>query len=97
MNALMGCHMSEEKPRKGNEIVSGSRDNPGLRDKPDDPDSRDDEGAHIADEPVGEVNTGEPAIRNPITDTGLPVEEQIRKEWEPNKDGGLPILQPRRR
>jgi hypothetical protein len=92
--------MSEEKPRKGNEIVSSSRDNPGLRDKPHmpaDPGSRGDEGAHIADEPVGEVNTGEPAIRSPITDTGLPVEEQIRKEWEPNKDGGLPILQPRRR
>jgi hypothetical protein len=27
----------------------------------------------------------------PTTDTGLPVEEQVRKEWDPRK-GGLPIL-----
>ena len=25
------------------------------------------------------------------TDTGLPVEEQVRKEWDPNK-GGLPTF-----
>jgi hypothetical protein len=27
----------------------------------------------------------------PTTDTGLTVEEQVRKEWDPNK-GGLPIF-----
>ena len=27
----------------------------------------------------------------PTTDTGLPVEEQVRKEWDPSK-GGLPIF-----
>ena len=26
----------------------------------------------------------------PDTETGLPVEEQVRKEWDPKKDGGLP-------
>ncbi len=28
---------------------------------------------------------------SPTTDTGLSVEEQIRKEWDPN-NGGLPIF-----
>ena len=28
---------------------------------------------------------------SPVTDTGLVVEEQIRKEWDPKKKGGLPI------
>jgi hypothetical protein len=33
-----------------------------------------------------------------MTETGLPVEEQIRKEWDPKKDGGLPTpLASRRR
>ncbi len=47
---------------------------------------------HIADEPVGEVETGEPTVRSPVTDTGLPVEEQIDKQWDSNKDGGLPTF-----
>jgi hypothetical protein len=25
-----------------------------------------------------------------VTKAGLPVEEQVRKEWDPKKDGGLP-------
>ena len=25
------------------------------------------------------------------TSTGLPVEDQVRKEWDPKKQGGLPI------
>ena len=33
----------------------------------------------------------EPTVHSPNTSTGLPVEEQVRKEWEPRK-GGLPIL-----
>ena len=32
-----------------------------------------------------------PAVHSPTTSTGLPVEEQVRKEWDPSK-GGLPIL-----
>jgi hypothetical protein len=46
---------------------------------------------HIADEPVTEAEPLEPEVKSPTTDTGLPVEEQIHKEWDPNKDGGLPI------
>jgi hypothetical protein len=30
-------------------------------------------------------------VQDPKTSTGLPVEEQVRKEWNPRK-GGLPIL-----
>lgn len=33
----------------------------------------------------------EPTVHNPNTSTGLPVEEQVRKEWDPRKKG-LPIL-----
>ena len=29
---------------------------------------------------------------SPNTSTGLPVEEQVRKEWDPRKKGGLPIF-----
>ena len=45
---------------------------------------------HIADEPVGEAGSADAAVQSPTTETGLPVEEQIRKKWDPNKDGGLP-------
>jgi hypothetical protein len=31
------------------------------------------------------------ASPGPVTDTGLSVEEQVRKEWDPGK-GGLPIF-----
>ena len=34
--------------------------------------------------------------QSPTTSTGLPVEEQIRKEWDPRK-GGLPTFCPLRR
>jgi hypothetical protein len=45
---------------------------------------------HIADEPLlDQPDGGE--VRNPTTETGLPVEDQVRKEWEPGKDGGLPM------
>ena len=46
---------------------------------------------HVADEPVGEAASPDATIQSPITDTGLAVEEQIRKEWDPKKKGGLPI------
>jgi hypothetical protein len=29
--------------------------------------------------------------RSPTTSTGLPVEDQVRKEWDP-REGGLPIF-----
>lgn len=31
--------------------------------------------------------------QNATTDTGLPVEKQVRKKWDPKK-GGLPIFYP---
>ena len=37
--------------------------------------------------PRGEEN----APRSPTTPTGLPVEDQVRKEWDPRK-GGLPTF-----
>jgi len=33
----------------------------------------------------------EHTTRSPRTSTGLPVEDQVRKEWDPRK-GGLPIF-----
>jgi hypothetical protein len=45
---------------------------------------------HVADEPAGEVTPEDPIRQNPVTDTGLVVEEQVRKEWDPKKNGGLP-------
>ena len=31
-------------------------------------------------------------VRSPTTSTGLPIEEQVRKEWDPRKMGGLPTF-----
>jgi hypothetical protein len=45
---------------------------------------------HLADEPVGGAGSLDAGIKSPVTETGLPVEEQIRKEWDPKKKGGLP-------
>jgi hypothetical protein len=45
---------------------------------------------HIADEPVTEADSPDATVRSPMTETGLPVEEQIRKEWDPKRKGGLP-------
>jgi hypothetical protein len=45
---------------------------------------------HIADEPVEDADAIGATVQRPVTESGLPVEEQIRKEWDP-KDGGLPI------
>jgi len=47
---------------------------------------------HLADkmfEPETSID-GQPN-HAPTTSTGLPIEEQVRKEWNPRK-GGLPIL-----
>jgi len=45
---------------------------------------------HLADDPVGEADALGATVQSPTTRTGLPVEEQVRKEWDPKKDGGLP-------
>ena len=52
---------------------------------------------HIADEPAPEPGESEAGVQQPVTETGLPVEEQVRKEWDSNKDGGLPTLLKTRR
>ena len=46
---------------------------------------------HVADEPVADADALGATVQSPTTETGLPVEEQIRKEWDPKKDGGLPV------
>ena len=33
-----------------------------------------------------------PSGRSSTTSTGLSVEDQIRKEWDPRKGGGLPVF-----
>jgi hypothetical protein len=45
---------------------------------------------HLVEE-VYEENRPEGETQSPTTDTGLPVEEQVRKEWDPKK-GGLPTF-----
>ena len=45
---------------------------------------------HIADEPLAETDAAEGTVQSPVTETGLSVEEQVRKEWDPKKQGGLP-------
>jgi len=47
---------------------------------------------HLADkvfEPTGSID--EQPTHSPTTSTGLPIEDQVRKEWNSRK-GGLPIL-----
>ena len=51
---------------------------------------------HLAEkvfEPLPEA-APEHTVQSPTTDTGLTVEKQVRKEWDPGK-GGLPTLCPR--
>ncbi len=38
------------------------------------------------------VSDEEHTGRSPTTSTGLPVEDQVRKEWDPRKGGGLPTF-----
>lgn len=47
---------------------------------------------HVADEPVAEIEPEAPTEQPPTTDSGLVVEDQIQKEWDPQKDGGLPTF-----
>jgi hypothetical protein len=46
---------------------------------------------HVADEPVADADPLGATVQKPTTETGLSVEEQVRKEWDPKKDGGLPV------
>ena len=45
---------------------------------------------HLVDK-VYEHKPAEGRVQNPTTDSGLPVAEQVRKEWDPKK-GGLPTF-----
>lgn len=63
-------------------------DKPNTR--PSDAPMPEDQGHHIADEPIADADSIDATVQSPVTETGLPVAEQIRKEWDPNKDGGLP-------
>ncbi|MGE5271768.1 MAG: hypothetical protein ACM3JG_19070 [Thiohalocapsa sp.] len=57
------------------------------------PNSNNEKGPHhVADEPVAEIEPEEPTEQPPTTETGLVVEDQIQKEWDPQKDGGLPTF-----
>jgi hypothetical protein len=44
----------------------------------------------VADEPVTEADALGATVQSPTTESGLSVEEQVRKEWDPKKQGGLP-------
>ncbi len=46
---------------------------------------------HLVKDVPDKPAESEPTVHSPNTATGLPVEEQVRKEWNPRK-GGLPIL-----
>ena len=53
---------------------------------------------HVADEPVGEADALNATVQSPTTESGLSIEEQIRKEWDPKRQGGLPTsVKPRSR
>jgi len=53
---------------------------------------------YVADEPVADADSPDATVHSPTTETGLPVEEQIRKEWDPMRQGGLPTsVKPRSR
>jgi hypothetical protein len=46
---------------------------------------------HLADKVFEPTAEEEHATQDATTSTGLPVEDQVRKEWDPQK-GGLPIF-----
>ena len=48
---------------------------------------------HVADKLIEPAETlGQPVMHKPTTRAGKPVEEQVRKEWDPKKKGGLPTF-----
>jgi hypothetical protein len=46
---------------------------------------------HLVDR-VYDPKTPEKKPRSSTTESGISVEEQVRKEWDPKKGGGLPIF-----
>lgn len=46
---------------------------------------------HLVDK-VFDPDSAEKHQQPPTTESGTPVEEQVRKEWDPKKDGGLPVF-----
>ena len=46
---------------------------------------------HLVDRVYDPQSRGRPS-RPSTTESGTPVEEQVRKEWDPKKGGGLPIF-----
>ena len=47
---------------------------------------------HVADVTTDTLPGEEPVVQSPVTPSGNPVEEQVRKEWDNNRDGGLPTF-----
>jgi hypothetical protein len=68
--------MGDRKQKPGTGVIPESEKTPAPR--------------HVADEPVAEADSLGATVHSPTTKTGLPIEEQVRKEWDPKKDGGLP-------
>jgi hypothetical protein len=46
---------------------------------------------HLVDQ-VFDPDTPDKQPRPSTTESGTSVEEQVRKEWDPKKDGGVPIF-----
>jgi hypothetical protein len=46
---------------------------------------------HVADEPLIEPDSPDETVQSPHTVTVKPVEDQVGKEWDPHRDGGLPM------
>ena len=43
-----------------------------------------------------ESASDQPVVHDSTTSAGKPIEEQVRKQWDPKKRGGLPTFLPRR-
>lgn len=64
-----------------------SSDNPDQKPQPTEKETIDHLVEHVFD-PEG----AEKQLQQPTTDSGASVEEQVRKEWDPKKQGGLPVF-----
>lgn len=47
---------------------------------------------HVAEVTAPTPPGEQPVVQSPVTPSGKPVEEQVRKEWDNNRDGGLPTF-----
>ena len=48
---------------------------------------------HVAEELVDrDATVDEPVVHSPTTRDGKPIEEQVQKQWDPKKKGGLPTF-----